>query len=190
VRIHSDLRELLDSKGIRTETEGSLDFNPAMLAYQEGKVSDDEFITELARWLAVTEAEARQLNDAILIEPFAGTEAIVDHLHQAGIATGCLSNTNSLHWSRLTSGGNFPGVEKLQTKVASHLAGLAKPDPAIFHHFAAQAGVAPIDVIYFEDTLKNIEAAQHVGFDVVRIDPKQETAPQIALALAERGLLG
>jgi epoxide hydrolase-like predicted phosphatase len=193
VKIHSSLQELAEAVGIDLPDHrqgDSLHFNPVMLAYQEGQLTDDEFLREFANWLGVSVEKARQASDEILIRPFEGTQEIIEQLHRANIKTGCLSNTNALHWSRLTASGAFPGVELLDLKIASHLVGRAKPDPAIFHLFAQRARVQPSEVIYFEDSPKNIEAALEVGFDVVTVNPKEETAPQISEALAERGLLG
>lgn len=162
---------------------------PEFDQYQGGEIDEDTYLSAIAAWGGCSVEDARKIHNHILVEPFAGTEEIVAELNSRGVATGCLSNTNAPHWQELAISGRFPAIVALEKKMASHLVGMNKPDPRIFLHYAETYGLRPEEVVYFEDGELNVIAAQGVGFRTQRIDPNQETAPQIRAFLEEQGLL-
>lgn len=85
----------------------------------------------------------------------------VARLQTAGIETAILSNMpfdmrNELsrlcHW-----------LPAFRVRVFSCELGIAKPDPAIFEHCLSSLQVAPPDVLFLDDRLENVEAAQALG---------------------------
>jgi putative hydrolase of the HAD superfamily len=82
--------------------------------------------------------------------------------------TAVLSNTNEIHWKRLSGEMSVPTL--VEAAFASHLIGLRKPDVACYHHVAAELGVTPEDLVFFDDNAANIEAALGLGIDAHRVE--------------------
>ena len=80
-------------------------------AYQSGALGTDQYLASLSELLGgLQRADAIAVHEAILLGPVQGTEVIVDGLRAQGTLTGCLSNTNELHWQILRFGGQFPAI--------------------------------------------------------------------------------
>jgi putative hydrolase of the HAD superfamily len=179
VRIHHDLGAVAHSLGIaiRPGTERTPLANPIVDAYQAARISYDEFLARLADHFAISREDAERIHHGVPIAPYEGTLERIQELEEAGIATGCLSNTNAEHWARLIDPSQFPNVARLQTKVASHLVGLNKPEPEIYRAFEAMAGES--EILFFDDSEVNVRGARAVGWNAERIDPDQDPARQI-----------
>jgi putative hydrolase of the HAD superfamily len=53
---------------------------------------------------------------------------------------------------------------------ASHEIGLLKPDRRIYEHVVAQLECRPEAIAFFDDTMKNVEAARNFGFDAHHVE--------------------
>ncbi len=158
-----------------------------MVQYQTGRIEGRHFAQRLSEALCglYSPAEIMAIHDAWLIDEYEGVDAIVDRLHQAGLDTAALTNTTPEHWVRMHQ---FPTVGRLRHRLASHELGLHKPDPAIYLRLERQLGYAGREILFFDDTEENVQAAQAVGWRAERIDPAGDTARQMAEALAEHGV--
>jgi glucose-1-phosphatase len=156
--------------------------------YQTGRVECDDFFRELSGLFdgVWSPAEVAKVHHAWILEPYAGTAALIEEIRAAGFPTACLSNTSHSHWGPLLQ---IPAIAALGTQHASHLLGLHKPDAAIYQAFENAVGIPGEDVVFFDDLEDNITAARAVGWDAVKIDHASETAPQIRAALEQRGVL-
>ena len=115
----------------------------ALDAWQRG---DQTLEACSAIWASTLDPDApasvgRALLESIVDAPYQGTVELIDDLHALGVVTGCLSNTNGLHWERMLR--EFPALSRLQHRLASHEVLLAKPEPAIYAHAAEVLGQAP-----------------------------------------------
>ncbi len=158
-----------------------------MVQYQTGRIEGSHFaqqLTEALRGL-YSPAEIMSIHDAWLIDEYEGVGTIVDRLHQAGLDTAALTNTTHEHWVRMPQ---FPTVGRLRHRLASHELRLHKPDPAIYLRLERQLGYAGREILFFDDTEKNVQAAQAVGWRAEHIDPAGDTARQMVEALAEHGV--
>ncbi|WP_374575396.1 HAD family hydrolase [Phenylobacterium sp.] len=111
------------------------------------------------------------------------TEAAIEALHEAGVPQYGLSNIN-----QDTVAGTVamsPAFRRLKGIVVSGEEGVIKPDPAIFHLAAERFGHAPADILFVDDSEKNIAAARALGFDVHHFTDPAALRP----ALEARGLL-
>jgi len=115
--------------------------------------------------------------------PIADTEAAIEDLHRAGVPQFGLSNI-SQHTIEGTKAMS-PAFERLQGIVVSGDEGIIKPDPAIFRLAAERFGHAPADMLFVDDSEKNIRAAEDLGFDVHHFTDPAALRP----ALEARGLL-
>ncbi len=162
---------------------------PEFDGYQAGEVTLPNYLDALSAFVGCDPADAIRMHNGILVEPYPGSEELVAELETSGFGTGCLSNTNEPHWVDLAMNGRFPAIVRLERKMASHLVGLNKPDPAIFLLYAKEHGVQPTEIVYFDDSLANVKAANEVGYRAFRVDPSGDTVAQIRGFLAEAGVL-
>ena len=123
---------------------------------------------------------------------YPGVDRLIAELNGlAGMHTACLSNTNHAHWQRLDGRdgrGEYPAVQRLSTRLASHVLGLLKPGTAIYEA-ADQAlsrspdgtppGAGPPRVIFFDDLEDNVTAAREHGWHAHLVDHRGDTAAQM-----------
>lgn len=159
---------------------------PEMDPYQAGTISADDYLTGVQRYLQLSSIDAAlSVHDFILKAPYPGTLELIEGLHQYGIATACLSNTNALHWKEMVEGDRFPNVNALQFRIASHELGLNKPDPAFYAAVERVTGVAGHQIAYFDDTAGHVEGAKACGWNAFLIDPTGDTSAQMRSRLAD-----
>lgn len=105
------------------------------------------------------------------IQPYPGSQALVDELSAKRMPMGVVSSSNNARWV-LTSAGlldKFPilvdGVVAARESLAS------KPAPDMFLFAAQQMNLPPAEVVVFEDALSGVASARaaHVGL-VVGVD--------------------
>ena len=110
-------------------------------------------------------------------------------IRAAGVETACLSNTNERHWELMTAQPlHYPAFAAFGRRHASHLLGLAKPDPAIYRAFEEHSGVPAGMIVFFDDRAENVAAARNAGWRAELIDPRGDTAAQAAAVLRRLGL--
>lgn len=154
---------------------------------QRGELRDADFHRSMSQLLdgVWSPEEVAQVDRAWIVEPYPGTIQIIEGLHEAGLETACLSNTSADHWTTLVG---FREIAALRHRHASHLLGLTKPDTAIYAAFEDAVGRPPEDIVFFDDLVANVEAANDRGWDAVQIDHRGDPATQIRRALRNRGL--
>lgn len=107
-----------------------------------------------------------QLMDSIAFEAYPDAVPALSALRAMGLRLVCVSN-----WDceledvldRVGLAASFDGV------VASALAGVAKPDPAIFTRALELAGCSAAEAIHVGDSDADVEGAHAAGIDVLRI---------------------
>lgn len=164
--------------------------------HQRGQISHDEYLNELAQATghAYTPHELRQLHHGWLMDEYEGVAPILKRLNQnEGVTTALLSNTNEAHWARHLPGPtgtppDYPTAGLLKLRYASHLLGLAKPDPAIYREFEKLVDARAEQILFFDDLEENVRSAQSLGWQVVLVDHTTCTATQIDAALRQRDL--
>ena len=115
--------------------------------------------------------------------PIPETEAAIEAMAARGVPMIGLTNM-----SAETAAGTFamsPAFDRLSDIVVSASVGLMKPDPRIFQLAAERAGLAPAELLFVDDSQRNVDAAAALGFDVHLFDDPATLHP----ALAARGLL-
>lgn len=142
--------------------------SPTLRAFETGRLTPEAFAD---RFIADWELDLPR--DAFLAQfpawtraPYDGAVELLQALRRDHMLA-CLSNINAIHWERC---GRFMGLQALFDHCfASHLIGLHKPDPALFDHVAATLGRPPAEILFFDDTPVNVEAALERGFDAHRV---------------------
>ncbi len=115
--------------------------------------------------------------------PIPETEAAIEALHARGVPM--LGLTNMPSWVKAGTFAMSPAFGRLRHIVVSGDVGLSKPDPRIFELTARHAGLAPAELLFVDDSPRNVEAAAAAGFAVHHFTDPAALAP----ALAAHGLL-
>ena len=91
---------------------------------------------------------------------FDGSEQFLHSLF-GSVDVALLSNINEIHWQFVRSQtGVFANFSKL---FLSYETGNRKPDAAAFHDVIDHFSCDPEDIVFLDDTARNVAAAQDVG---------------------------
>lgn len=135
-----------------------------MRAFERGECSTEDFATGVVEdWaLPVEPAAFTDLFVGWLGDPLPGAVELIREVKATGTATGCLSNTNALHWER--KAGSLGFMDDLDHAFLSYELGLVKPDRELFDEVAARAGLPADRILFLDDNVPNVEGARAAGF--------------------------
>ncbi|MGE3272577.1 MAG: HAD family hydrolase [Chloroflexota bacterium] len=105
-----------------------------------------------------------------------GSREALRALYDAGHTVAIISNANGTVEQQLREYGICQVGEGIGTPVRaiidSHVFGIAKPDPRIFHHVADLLGLPPERCAYIGDTVRyDVQGARAAGFQPLHFDP-------------------
>jgi glucose-1-phosphatase len=75
------------------------------------------------------------------------------------------TNTIDDHYRYHACRGEF---DLFDTVYASHIMGLAKPDPAFYQHILRSEERSPAESVFIDDKVENVDAARKLGFKALR----------------------
>ncbi len=104
---------------------------------------------------------------AIFTEPVHECVALLEKLRHR-VPLYAFSNTNEAHhavWSRKFE----DALANFRRVFVSSTMGLRKPERASFDYIAREIGVAPSRILFFDDTLVNVEGARRAGLQAVHV---------------------
>lgn len=192
-RIVKTWAEAAQHAGVQTESPNANQYFAKFSGldpYQGDDIDLDEYLRRLADHLDLaTKEQALAVHNAILVEEYPGVLDLVHQLQANQIKTACLSNTNAPHFEIMKTSGRFPAIAGLDLQMASHEVGCNKPDEAIFRVFEDKAHAAGQEIVFFDDGLKNVEAASLIGWHTTQIDPDNDPARQMRERLTQLGVL-
>jgi len=162
---------------------------PAFDLYQSGKISLSAYLADLADFVGCKLEEALAVHNGILVVEYPGIGKLVQELHDLKLGTGCLSNTNEPHWEVLALSGEYPAIQSLDMKMASHLVGINKPSPRIYEAYCSTFSLAPESIVFFDDYRVNVEAALGCGWNARWIDSNLDTPTQMRTYLRDLGVI-
>ncbi len=190
VEIATTWRQVFESMGIASlGSNEPFDSVPVFAEYQSGFIKDKEYIEGLAAYFSISECLALEAHNSILKQEFSGLELLIRRIHASGLQTGCLSNTNSLHWKKLINPDFYPTIASLPVHMASHNLKLSKPDPKIYRAFEDKVSCQPLEIIYFDDHPGYAQAAQQLGWNSYAIQPIENPAIQMSNFLESIGVI-
>jgi glucose-1-phosphatase len=172
VRGFSDLASLLgqsgadwsgDRQAMRSRWLGS----PSVRSFEPGQIPPGVFAQRFVdEWrLPIEPAAFAEDFAGWTVGPLPGAEQLVADLQGRGYHVSCLSNGNALHWQAMSE-----FLSRLDSAFSSHLLGEIKPDEQAFLATTARLGVSPADMIFFDDSRLNIEAAERLGMRAFLVD--------------------
>ncbi|TFH49843.1 MAG: HAD family phosphatase [Lysobacterales bacterium] len=137
--------------------------------HERGEITAAEYFDTLRVSLGISLSDEQFASgwNAIFEPELAGVCELFESLH-AKIPIYAFSNSNDLHrqcWAR-----KYAGTLSLfrQVFISCDL-GLRKPDAAAYRQVAAAIGAEPERVLFFDDTLENVEGARGVGMSAVQV---------------------
>jgi glucose-1-phosphatase len=99
------------------------------------------------------------------------------------VPTGCLSNTNSIHWNAHFA--KWALMTGFDHSFLSFEIGAVKPDQELFQFVADAIAAPPERTLFLDDNILNIDAALSFGFQAHRVKGVSEARR----ALIELGVL-
>lgn len=154
--------------------------------FDRGTVGVPELVQRIVRRTGLAEADVRTVVDGVARElaPLPDSVALLRDLHAAGRELYFLSNMPAPYADHLQSANPFMGW--FADGVFSARVGHNKPEPAIYELAARRFGATPRELLFIDDHLANIEAAQAMGWQGFQFS----SAAQARALLNERGLVG
>jgi putative hydrolase of the HAD superfamily len=145
-------------------------------AYEAGQCDDLTFSREMVELFDMDmPAEAfGALWNSWVHPPFPNTLKTLKTLRQ-NYTLACLSNTNALHWAHLNEIVQLDEI--FDYCFASHIMGVAKPAPRSFQIPLEKMDVSTSNVVYFDDTTLNVEAAREQGIETYHVDRRKGVLP-------------
>jgi len=131
--------------------------------FERGGCTADEFAAGVISDWALS-VEPQTFLDAFRdwpVGPLPGADALVQEVRRS-VRTGCLSNTNTLHWEEHFV--QWPIFDAFDFRFLSFELGVVKPDRESFDRVADLLTVAPGRVLFLDDNLINVEGAAAAGF--------------------------
>jgi glucose-1-phosphatase len=148
--------------------------------HEIGAISDGEYFASLRDSLGITLSDAHLLDgwNAIFIDEAPGIAQLLARA-AARLPVYCFSNTNPAHeayWST-----RFADTIRHFRKIyVSSTIGLRKPDAAAFRFVSGDIGVPPGRILFFDDSLANVEGARACGLQAVHVRAPSDIAAALA----------
>ncbi len=134
-------------------------------AWEMGKLDTAEFCQRIAGELAQDPNTIEARLRAWRLRFFPGVEDLVLSI-PGTISVALLSNTNEIHWGPLAPAEVFTRFDHL---FLSYETGHYKPMRTAFEQVTAHFGCKPGDVLFLDDSPRNVAAAIEVGLDARRV---------------------
>lgn len=172
VTVHFDklFQAWADSSSLTaTEIKDLFEFDEVYEQHERGLVDASEFFAHQRKKLQLTgtdEQLAEGWNTVIGAEITQSMDAI-DTVNDR-IPTFGFTNTNRTH--QIYWEAHFPRLGSLFQKLyASSEIGLRKPDAEAFNHILDEVGIQPDELLFFDDSIENIEGAKKLGIQTVLV---------------------
>jgi HAD superfamily hydrolase (TIGR01509 family) len=136
--------------------------------FETGQISANEFAAGVTSEFGLP-VEPQQFLDAFIGWPtglYPGTLEMLNRIPRS-YRRAILSNSNALHWPRVLNDMQLGSA--FDTHFVSHLTGRIKPDLDAFEHVVNSLGCTPDQVLFLDDNLLNVEAAQNYGMRAIRV---------------------
>lgn len=148
------------------------------LGYERGKISTENFLTELNSKLGITLTleEFTTLWNATFREN-AEMAALLSDL-SLKYPLYLLSNTNEIHYRHLQD--SFNVARHFKELILSYQVGLAKPDKGIYEIVLERSGLPADNCVFVDDLSPNIQAAQSVGMHTIQFKGIEDLKQQLA----------
>jgi glucose-1-phosphatase len=142
--------------------------------FETGKIDASEFAVRVTSEFGLS-VEPQRFLDAFVGWPtglYPGTLEMLARIPRSYRRV-ILSNSNALHWPRVLNDMQLGSV--FDSHFASHLTGRIKPDADAYEHVVKSLDCSPGHVLFLDDNLLNVEAAQRFGMQAIQVRGATET---------------
>lgn len=106
-----------------------------------------------------------------------GVEELLEKLTKRNYKLACLSNTNVIHWNSIEGKEVFD--QYFVEKFLSYEIGLTKPQKEVFLYVLNTLQCQPYEILYFDDSKRNIDAALSLKLDAVQVNDFYDLSEKI-----------
>jgi glucose-1-phosphatase len=152
--------------------------------FETGRIDANEFAAGVTSEFGLP-VEPRQFLEAFITWPsglYPGTLEMLRRI-PASYRRALLSNSNALHWPRVLNEMQLGAA--FDTHFVSHITGRIKPDPDAFEHVVESLRCVAGQVLFLDDNLMNVHAAQACGMHAIQV----RGAVEAQLALTDFGII-
>lgn len=152
--------------------------SPIVRSFETGRSTSEQFATTLIAEMGL-EVSAEQFLAEFTgwpTHPYPGSQALLKELAEH-YRLGCLANTNELHWKRISEEMGL--LDLFHVTLASHQIGVLKPDQEAFLYSVEKMRAEPERILFLDDNLLNVQAAQAVGMAAYRVQGLAESVAKL-----------
>ncbi len=163
------------------ELKAAFTFDVPYQRHERGEISAAEYFAHLARHLQLHDDPAQIAEgwNSIFIAEIAETRRRVEAA-RAWLPCYAFTNTNAAHQAAWTA--RFPAVVQAFERVfVSSEIGHRKPDRSAFEFVARSVGVPVESILFFDDTLANVEGARAAGLEAVHVRGPEDVKAALQL---------
>jgi len=137
--------------------------------HERGDIDVAAYFASLRDTLGIGIDDARLLDgwNVLFVEEMPGIRGVLDRIAPKIPIYG-FTNTNRAH-AACYEKQFAPVLGRFRKVFASYEMGLRKPEPAAFDHIVREIGVPASRILFFDDTLANVEAAAACGLQAVHV---------------------
>jgi glucose-1-phosphatase len=151
------------------ELKAAFAFDVPYQQHERGEITANEYFAYLARHLQLQDDLARIAEgwNSIFIAEITETRLAVEAA-RAQLPCYAFTNTNAAHQAAWSA--KFPAVVRAFDRIfVSSEIGHRKPDRSAFEFVARSVGVPMESILFFDDTLVNVEGALAAGLEAVHV---------------------
>ena len=151
--------------------------------FDRGTVGAAALVERISRRAGLAASDVQRIVDSVPheLQPVADTVALLRRLRDSGRELYFLSNMPAPYADHLQARHDFVGW--FRDGVFSARVHANKPEAAIFEIAAARFGAAPGELVFIDDHLPNVLAAQALGWNALQFS----SAAQVEVELREQG---
>ena len=141
--------------------------------FETGQIDASEFAARVTREFDLP-VDPQQFLDAFVAWPtglYPGALEMLNRIPRS-YRRAILSNSNALHWPRVLNDMQLGAA--FDNHFVSHITGRIKPDADAFEHVVESLGCASGQVLFLDDNMLNVQAAQDFGMHAVRVQGAAE----------------
>jgi FMN phosphatase YigB (HAD superfamily) len=158
--------------------------------FELGRADTREHTQQVAACIGVAPPQVLAILTAWLRGAFQGARELLADVSTKPVATACLSNTNAHHWSMMEDqqNANYLPLAILNFRFKSYSMGAMKPLAAVYEHVEAVSRISAEEIMFFDDSPVNVEAALRRGWQAHRIHQDRDPILQMRELLAKAGV--
>lgn len=153
-------------------------------AHESGAISPLKFADSLVREFGLPMGAEEFLKEfpSFVKGLYPGTEELLQEL-SANYPIAILSNVSEMHWKKACEGNRLADLVK--KNFLSYKTGYMKPDKEAFENVVTELACEPDEILYFDDSPSNVEAARACGIQAVLVAGHDELRQK----LSEMGII-